>query len=119
MATYNGWTELREYRVWMGEETYSVVTVERHRNGWYRVYEDGGSDWSRSTRSGTIAFDEASNRAEWLQGEAADTCPCQKWAEVEQVDCYSPELNPYNSAHGIRLQVVDMIENRELEFYEL
>ena len=41
MATYNGWTEMREYRVWMAEDTYAVVTVTKHRNGWFHVYEDG------------------------------------------------------------------------------
>lgn len=114
MATYGGWTEVREYRVWQDEETYAVVTVAKHRNGWFHVYEDGSGDWERKTRSESAAFGYAIIRSEWLENEAKETCRCHQWAEVEQVECYSSELNPYDSPHGVRIQVVDEIENRDI-----
>lgn len=112
MATYNGWTEVREYRVWMAEDTYAVVTVAKHRNGWFHVYEDG-SDAELKTRSEIRAFGYAGNRMDDLVSEAEDSCTCMEdgWYE----ECAYPEVNVYDSAHGVRDQIVDMIENRRLD----
>lgn len=114
MATYNGWTELREYRVWSAEDAWQVTTVLKHSNGWYSVDTDG-YDVPYKTRSESEAYSCAQSRTETGEREAIDACPCQEWAEVEQVECYSPEWNAYGVPHGVRTWVVDMIENRQLD----
>jgi len=118
MATYGGWTELREYRVWASEDIYAVVTVERHRNGWFRVYEDG-SDEVYKTRSESWAYGHAKSRMEALTQEACDACPCADWDPEEQEECEDAARNVYGDSHGVHTQVVDMIENRSLDQFEL
>lgn len=116
MAEYNGWTEVREYRVWMAEDTYAVVTVAKHRNGWFHVYEDGGEDKEYKTRDERYAFHYASGRADDIHTEALDSCKC---AEYGDDDCEDAARNVYGDSHGVRTQVVDMIENRSLDQFEL
>lgn len=118
MAKYKGWTEVREYRVWQADDMYACTTVLKHKNGWYQVDTDG-YDVPYKTRSENDAFTVALQRAETCAEEAKNTCPCHRWAEVEQVECYSPELNPYNAPHGVRTQVVDVQENREIDSWNL
>lgn len=121
MATYNGWTELREYRVWAAEDVYACVTVTKHRNGWFHVYEDGPDGEELKTRSEGYAYRYAMNRAEIIHDEAVDACPCHgsDYDQWEKEECESDVHNVYGSAHSVRTQVVDMVENRELESYEL
>lgn len=115
MATYNGWTELREYRVWMCDDIYAVATVSRHTNGRYRVDVDGEDEPYRTTSKGA-ANRYAELSAEQSEGEAVDTCECGEYGDDE---CKDASTNPYNSPHGVRTQVVDMLENRELAQSEL
>ena len=105
--TYNGWTEIREYRVWMGEETYAVVTVAKHTNGWFHVYEDGPDDMEYKTRNESYAYHYASGRADTIESEARDTCECAEYGDDE---CASAETNVYDAPHGVRLQIVDYQE---------
>lgn len=114
MATYNGWTEVREYRVWMAEDTYAVVTVNKHRNGWFHVYEDG-SDAELKTRSEIRAYGYAGSRMDELVSEAEDSCTCAEDGWDDEGMCSDPAFNPYGSPHGVRDQIVDMIENRRLD----
>lgn len=115
MATYDGWTELREWRVWSAEDVWSYSTVLKHRNGWYRV-ETSGEDAVFRTRSETRAFDHAAAKAAEQEPIARLECPCKAWGDDT---CGDPEANPYGDAHSVRTHVVDMIENRELQEYEL
>lgn len=112
MATYNGWTELREYRVWACEDTYAVVTVTKHRNGWFHVYEDGPDGEELKTRSEDYAYRYAANRAEIIHDEAVDMCPCltdSSYDQEEREACEDAARNVYGDAHGVRLQVVDSV----------
>lgn len=121
MQTYNGWTELREYRVWACEDTYAVVTVTKHRNGWFHVYEDG-SEEELKTRSEGYAYRYAASRAELIHDEAIDLCPClndPSYDQEERDACKDAARNVYGSPHGVRTQVVDMVENRSLDEWEL
>lgn len=118
MATYNGWTELREYRVWASEDIYACVTIERHRNGWISVYEDGSEEVYK-TRSEEWAFRYALDRMLILETEASNACLCKEWSEEGQEACEDAARNVYGYAHGVRSQVVDMEENRSLDEYEL
>ena len=118
MATYNGWKELREYRVWANEDTYACITVERHRNGWINVYADG-QDKPYKTRDENNAYRVAKNMSEELTAEAVHSCPCSEWDAWEREECEDAARNVYGDSHGVRTQVVDMIENRELDSYEL
>lgn len=122
MATYGGWTEVREYRVWASEDTYAVVTVSKHRNGWFHVYEDGQEGQELKTRSEGYAYRYAATRAELIHDEAIDLCPCVTDAGYdpeEREACEDAARNVYGSPHGVRTQVVDMVENRELESWNL
>lgn len=122
MAEYNGWTEVREYRVWMAEDTYAVVTVAKHRNGWFHVYEDGPNEDELKTRSEAYAYRYAANRAELIHDEAIDMCPCvtdSSYDPEEREQCEDAARNVYGDSHGVRTQVVDMIENRSLDQFEL
>lgn len=118
MATYNGWTELREYRVWMSEDIYACVTVERHRNGCVNVYADG-SDEVYKTRDLNNAYRVAKDMSDELTSEAIQTCPCDQWDPEEREECEDAARNVYGDSHGVRTQVVDMVENRSLYEYEL
>lgn len=109
MASYDGWTEKREYRVWQGEEIYSVVSVDQHRNGRVRVFVD--SELYSGSASLTQAYTDALSRARELQGEAEDSCTCGESAE----ECGSV----YDAPHGVRLQITDVEENRSLDPWEL
>lgn len=113
MATYNGWTEVREYRVWMAEDVYAVVSVARHRNGWFHVYEDG-SEEELKTRQESQAFRYALSRMHVLETEACGTCPCE-----DDEDCADAARNVYGSPHGVRSQVVDSDSSREIESWNL
>lgn len=116
MATYGGWTELREYRVWSGEDVWQVTTVSKHANGWYNVDTDG-YDVPYRTRSESEAYDCATQRTDTGIIEAANACPCKDWDEADKLECYS--FNVYDSPHGVRRQIVDMPENRSLDEFEL
>lgn len=118
MATHGGWTELREYRVWMSEDVYACVTVERHVNGWINVYADG-DEHSYKTRDLNNAYRVAKDMSDELTSEAVLTCPCAEWDQEEREDCEDAARNVYGDSHGVRTQIVDMIENRELQEYEL
>lgn len=118
MATYNGWQELREYRVWCAEDTWQVTTVSKHANGWYSVDTDG-YDVPLKTRSERDAYDCASQRTDTGVIEAQTDCPCKDWDPEEREDCEDAARNVYGDSHGVRTQFVDMIENRSLEAYEL
>lgn len=109
MATYGGWTEMREYRVWQGEELYSVVSVEQHRNGRVRVFVD--SELYSGTASLSDAYSDAHERARELQGEAEASCTCGEDAD----ECG----RVYDAPHGVRLQITDVEENRTLDPWEL
>lgn len=122
MATYGGWTEVREYRVWSAEDTYAVVTVSKHRNGWFHVYEDGPEDQELKTRSEGYAFRYAANRAELIHDEAINMCPCltdASYDQEEREECEDAARNVYGSPHGVRTQVVDSITGYEIESWEL
>lgn len=110
MATYGGWTEVREYRVWQADDMYACTTVLKHANGWYQVDTDG-YDVPYKTRNESYAFECASRRAAECSDEAQRVCPCGETAE----ECGSV----YDAPHAVRTQVVDVAENRELEPYEL
>lgn len=110
MATYGGWKELREYRVWMGEELYACTTVSKHTNGWYQVDTDG-YDVPYKTRSESTAYDIASHRSGACEEEAKASCTCGEPAE----ECGSV----YDAPHGVRLQITDVEENRSLDPWEL
>lgn len=118
MATYGGWTEVREYRVWASEDIYACVTVERHRNGWFRVYEDGSDDVYR-TRSESWAYSHAKSRMEALTQEACDTCPCAKWDPEDREECEDAARNVYGDSHGVRSYVYDSVNGTELESWNL
>lgn len=118
MATYGGWQELREYRVWSAEDVWQVTTVSKHRNGWYSVDTDG-YDVPYKTRSESHAYACATQRTETGVREAVDACPCADWDPEEQEECEDAARNVYGDSHGVRTQVVDMIENRSLDQYEL
>ncbi len=118
MATYGGWQELREYRVWASEDVYACVTVERHRNGWINVYADG-DDHPYKTRDLNNAYRVAKDMSEELSAEAERECPCSEWDQEEREQCSNAYENASDSPHGVRVQIVDMIENRELQEYEL
>lgn len=116
MAMYGNWQELREYRVWSAEDVWQCSTVSRNtRNGWYRVDTDG-YDVPYSTRSEREAYECAQTRSETGECEARMSCPCKSYGDES---CADAESNPYGNAHSVRTQVVDMIENRELDSYEL
>lgn len=110
MATYNGWTEVREYRVWMGDELYASVTVDKHSNGWFNVSADGSDDVYK-TRSESCAYRAALSDAEAIVGEAVASCTCGESAD----ECGRFHGGP----HGVRMNVYDSTEGRELEPYEL
>jgi len=107
MATYNGWTEMREYRVWQAEDLWANTTVSRHINGWYQVDTDG-YDVPYKTRSESDAFLCAASRTRTCEEEAKTSCPCGEPAE----ECGEV----YNAPHAVRTQVIDCEENRELDF---
>ena len=110
MATYNGWTELREYRVWQAGDMYACTTVSKHTNGWYQVDTDG-YDVPYKTRSEDNAYEVAAHRAGTCEEEAKASCTCGEIAE----ECGSA----YDAPHAVRTQVVDVQENRELDSYDL
>lgn len=115
MATYNGWTEIREYRVWSAEDVWQCSTVLKHRNGRYRVETDGNDDVFR-TLSEDAAYAHALDMSAQGEAEARLSCPCKSYGDDS---CADAESNPYGDAHGVRTHVVDMIENRELDSHEL
>lgn len=93
-----GYKTLREYRVWQGEETYAVVSVDKLSNGEFNVYADGddtGTHW----HSEESAFRYAKLRMETLFLEAQEECNCGMSAD----ECGEV----YNAPHGVRTQVVD------------
>lgn len=109
MATYNGWTEMREYRVWQAEDLWANTTVSRHNNGWYRV-DTPEYDVPYKTRSETDAFMCASQRAGTCVEEVKTFCPCDETAE----ECG----RVYDAPHAVRIQIVDCVENRDLDSWE-
>lgn len=109
MATYSGWTEKREYRVWAGEDLYSVVSVDQHTNGRVRVFVD--SEVSYSTSSLADAYMHAQSRMEALASDAENECECGESAEY----CGSV----YNAPHGVRTQIVDEETNQTIQPWEL
>lgn len=113
MATFGGWTEKREYRVWMGEETYATVAVEQHANGRVNAHVDGEDDIYR-TNSLRDAYNYANDKAEALCEEAKASCNCGG-----DEDCSTANMNPYGYSHGVRIQVVDMETGYALEPWEL
>lgn len=118
MATYGGWQELREYRVWASEDVWQVTTISKHRNGWYSVDTDG-YDVPYKTRSEYEARECADQRTGTGEREAMDACPCATWDPEDREDCEDAARNVYGDSHGVRLQIVDMIENRTLDAWEL
>lgn len=118
MATYGGWTEMREYRVWQAEDVYACITVDKHKNGWYMVQEDG-SDTVVKTRDETYAFRHALYRMGVVETEARESCWCLTEDAEAQEECADAARNVYGDPHGVRTQVVDMIENRSLDECEL
>jgi hypothetical protein len=97
---------MREYRVWQGEEIYSVVSVDLFKaNGRVRIYVD--SDLVGTETDLNAAYMKAEARAHDLVREAQDACSCGEPAE----ECGSA----YDAPHGVRLQVTDEEENRELD----
>ncbi len=120
MATYGGWQELREYRVWSAEEPWQVTTVSQHTNGWYSVDTDG-YDVPLKTRSESGAYDCAQQRTDTGVIEAESACPChgEAYDQEERERCEDAAHNVYGSSHAVRVQVTDVTENRTLEPYEL
>lgn len=108
MDSYNDWTEIREYRIWQGEEVAFFVQVVQHTNGRVRVFED--SVLVQSSTSLTDAYTYAQNIANTLAQEAENECPCG----LEPLEC--GEI--YGLPHAVRIQVVDCMENRDLDFWE-
>lgn len=119
MATYNGWTEKREYRVWAGEDLYSVVSVDQHTNGRVRVFVDG--DVSYSTSSLADAYMHAQSRVEALASDAEDECLCHtEYGDQEDKErCEDFTQNVYNAPHGVRTQIVDEETNQAIQPWEL
>ena len=47
--------------------------------------------------------------------EAEESCTCAEDGWDDEGMCSDPAFNPYGSPHGVRDQIVDMIENRQLD----
>lgn len=118
MTSYGDWTEVREYRVWQSDDIYACVTVDKHKNGWYSVSEDG-SDCVVKTRSDESAFRYAKTRMEALETEARESCWCLTEDEESQEQCGDAALNIYGEPHGVRSQVYDSVEGTEIESWNL
>lgn len=109
MATYQGWTEMREYRVWSGEDIWSTISVDRHANGRARVYQD--SELVSRTTSLDGAYRDAHSLAQEATSEAETQCGCGE----EAMECGSI----YDTPHGVRLQIVDTVDDVPVESWEL
>lgn len=119
MPTYGGWTEVREYRVWSAEDVYACVTVNKHRNGWFHVYEDGSEDNELKTRSESYAFRYALDRMHILETEACNACPCVDWDADDRERCEMASENVYDAPHGVRSHVYDSLTGDEIEPWNL
>ena len=118
MSTYGQWTEVREYRVWQHEDIYAAVTVDKYRNGWFNVSEDGSEDVYK-TRSESDAFRYALSRMHVLETEACNACWCQTMGTDELEECADATQNVYGSTHGVRSYVYDSVNGTEIESYNL
>lgn len=116
------WTELREYRVWCAEDIHDTVHVMRHTNGRYNVFTDSGVFRGVApfrTCSEEWALRHAKILAQELMTEATAQCPCEANGWNDDGECSDPESNPYDSPHGVRLQVVDAVTHCTVDNWDL
>ncbi len=112
----DGWTLVREYRVWATEDVYAWSEVWKHRNGWYSVQSNDGTPDDLKpfkTRSEDDAFAEAQRLTDAYMDRAREECSCE--ADGYSDECADPSRNIYGEICGVRSQVVDSIDNCDVD----